>query len=115
MNNDINFGKRLFAMFGYLIPIFGWWLPLYITRKDRVMQYHGKQSFIITFAFLINGAFIYLISRIIPLQFDFIMKITWLTFLGIYALVLITAILKTLFFKKINMPLFGKIVEKLPL
>ncbi len=115
MNNEITFPQKIVAFLGYIIPLIGWWIPLYLAPKNQTLQYHGRQGFIITLTFLINAVFFYLLSRIIPIQFDGIVNILWIVLACVYAVVILTAGIKSLFCKKADLFLFGKIADILPL
>lgn len=115
MKNDISFPKRLVAFIGYLIPVIGWWIPLYLAPNDETLQFHGKQSFIITVTSIFNVIIFYLISRIIPIQFDVVVDVAWVVLLTVYAALILISALKALISKNANLYLFGKIAKQLPL
>ena len=113
--NSTSFLKRLLVFFGYLIPIFGWMLPIYLNKKDKTLNRHGKQAFLITVALISNSIFYLLLSRLIPIQYKKLELLFWGLIAFIYFIIAIFSGFKSLISLNFKLPLFTKIADKLPL
>lgn len=115
MKQKITILKRIILFISYLIPVFGWMIPLYFAPKNETMQSHGRQGFILTMIFIINIVFYFLISRLIPIQYKKIEILIWALIIGIYALTILFFAFLVLFRAKEKLPVIGRLSDKLAL
>jgi hypothetical protein len=55
--------KRLIVFIGYIPIFFAWLIPLYSFSDDNYVQYHGKQSLILSIGFVVSYSLIFSISH----------------------------------------------------
>lgn len=115
MENDKNFFNRLLAFLGFIIPVFGWMIPMYCKPKNDIIQHLARQSFTLTSILIINAVVYYLISRLIPIQYRFVEVSIWLIIIGLYLILSIYFSFKALFGKKSDLSFLSKISKSIPL
>lgn len=128
--------ERTMATLAHALQVAGWWIaPLVIfllQRKSRFVSFHALQALLLQIAYLIlMGGFIVLWmvgifatiahqstdkSAPPPVGFFILMPLTWLGFFGMWALVLVFAILYAIKAGRgewANYPLVGKVARRI--
>jgi uncharacterized membrane protein len=111
----MNIKFRLTVFAGYIIPVFGWMIPMYIFRKDEDVSFHARQSFILSVIFIINLILMFFIDKSMPIQYDYVANIFYLFLIFVYSAILFLCALKVIITGKASLPVINDLALRLPL